>query len=101
MSTSLAARLWRGELPLHDTFWRYVIIYALLVNIATTLGFMVLLSNDQPAIALFVGYGLSVPYNVLALLALWRSADKHDGDRSTAQLMRIAGAAWIVLLTVT
>jgi len=101
VNRTLPLRLWRGEHELQDTFWRYVILIGLLVNMATSVGFMILFTNEHPLAAFLVGYGLSVPYNVFALVALWRSANAYAGPRTTAEVLRIAALAWITLLTVT
>lgn len=101
VNRTLPLRLWRGEHELQDTFWRYVILIGLLVNIATSVGFMILITNEHPVAALLVGYGLSVPYNIFALVALWRSANAYSGPQTTAEFMRVAGLAWIALLTLT
>lgn len=101
MTDTPIARLWRGEIALHDTFWRHVVLYALLVNIATSVGFMALITSNQAVLALLVGYGCSIPYNLFVLIALWRSAENYDGDSSTAEFMRVAGTFWIGLLSIT
>ena len=101
MTGGFIARLWRGEHDLHDTFWRYVILYGLIVNVATSVGFMALISLDRPAAAAFVGYALSVPYNVFVLVALFRAAGAYKGMPSTPAFMRIASVLWMVLLTIT
>jgi hypothetical protein len=98
---TLITRLWRGEHDLHDTFWRYVIVYGLAVNMATSIAFMTLISMDRPIAAAFVGYCLSIPYNVFALIAVWRSAGNYKGMQSTSGFMRIVAVLWMGMLTIT
>jgi hypothetical protein len=52
-------------------------------------------------LALFVGSGLSVPYNLLAVVGVWRSAAHHDGPAGHAELARIVVVVVMLLLSVT
>ncbi len=94
-------RLWAGELPLREAFWTWAVGGGLVVNIATTLAFLALISMDRPIAALLAGYGLSVPYNVLATVGVWRSADRHEGDAVIANAARFATLLAMVLLSLT
>ncbi len=58
--------LWSGELPLDEAFWTWAIGIGLLVNLTSSVLFLALITIDRPWTALFVGYALSVPYNLLA-----------------------------------
>jgi hypothetical protein len=48
-----------------------------------------------------VGYALSVPYNVLAGVGVWRSAAHYDGPAAHAELARIVVVVVMLLLSVT
>ncbi|NUB46189.1 hypothetical protein GEU84_017480 [Fertoebacter nigrum] len=89
--------LWRGDLRLDDAFWTWAVFGGLLVNLTTSIAFLVLLSMDQPWPALIVGYGFSVPYNVVAVVGVWRSAARHDPPHRHGDLAR---AAVVILMTV-
>jgi hypothetical protein len=93
--------LWTGDLPLGEAFWTYAVGGGIAVNIFTSLLFLVLVSWDRPIAALFVGYGLSVPYNVLAAIGVWRSAARYQGERQHAKLARAVTLVAMVLLSVT
>ncbi len=93
--------LWRGELPLGEAFWTWAIGVGLLVNLLSSLLFLALISADRPWAALFVGYALSVPYNALATVGVWRSAARYEGDVSHASLARLVTAIVMLVLTVT
>ena len=93
--------LWSGELSLGEAFWTYAVTVGLAVNLTTSLLFLILLSWDRPIAALFVGYALSVPYNVLALVGVWRSAARYEGERLHADLARIVSLVGMVLLSLT
>jgi len=93
--------LWSGDLPLSEAFWTYAVVVALALNVSTTLAFLALISTDRPIAALFIGYALSVPYNVVALVGVWRAAARYPGARLHADLARIATLVGLVLLSLT
>jgi hypothetical protein len=94
-------RLWRGELPLGEAFWTYAVIGGIAVNAVTSLLFVVLVSADRPAAALLAGYALSVPYNILAIVGVWRAAERDEGPRARANIYRIVALVGLTLLSVT
>jgi hypothetical protein len=93
--------LWSGELPLGEAFWTWAIGVGLLVNLTTSILFLALIGVDRPWAALFVGYVLSVPYNALAVVGVWRSAARYRGPAAHAELARIATVIVMLLLSVT
>ena len=93
--------LWLGELPLGEAFWTWAIGIGLVVNLTTSALFLALITVDRPWAALFVGYVLSVPYNVLAVVGVWRSAARYRGHAGHADLARIATVIVMLLLSVT
>jgi hypothetical protein len=54
---------------------------------------------DRPIAALLLGYGLPLPYNVTALVGVWRSAARHEGKRLHAELARIVTPVLILVLS--
>ncbi len=94
-------RLWRGELPLEDAFWNWAVLGGLLVNLSSSALFLVLIMADWPVTALIAGYAYSVPYNIVVLVAVLRSAEGYNGDRRFADLARILTAIGAVALSVT
>jgi hypothetical protein len=93
--------LWLGHLPLEVAFWNWAVIGGLAVNISTSLGFLVLIMQGQPIAALVVGYVLSVPYNIVAAVGVWRSAGRFSGPRHWADLARLVTTFGMVILSVT
>jgi hypothetical protein len=93
--------LWSGELPLGEAFWTWAIGIGLLVNLTTSALFLALITADRPWAALFVGYALSVPYNVVAVIGVWRSAARYHGPTGHAELARIATVIVMLLLSMT
>ena len=94
-------RLWSGELPLQEAFWTWAVVVGLVINVTTSVLFLALMLADWPIAALVLGYGFSVPYNVIAVVGVWRSADRYPGDRRWADLARIAVVLGMVLLSIT
>ena len=93
--------LWLGELPLGEVFWTWAIGIGLLVNLTTSALFLALISADRPWSALFVGYALSVPYNILAGVGVWRSAARYEGSAFHAEAARMATLVVMVVLSVS
>lgn len=93
--------LWRGDLPLGDALWTWTVVGGLLVNISTSIAFFALITVDLASVALIVGYGLSVPYNVVAVVGVWRSAARHDGPQSQANVARGVSLALMAVLSLT
>jgi hypothetical protein len=57
--------------------------------------------NGWPVLAFIVGYGLSVPYNIVAMVGVWRAADRYPGECRWADLVRAVTLAGMVLLSFT
>ena len=93
--------LWSGDLALDEAFWTWTVTVGLLVNISSSILFLVLIIQDRPLAALFVGYGLSVPYNVVATVGVWRSAARYAGPSLHADLARMVGILFMAVLTLT
>jgi hypothetical protein len=93
-------RLWRGEVGLARVFWDYAIIYGSLANLITTAAAFAALTADLPvwlAVAIFF---LPLPYNVLIVVAVWRSAGRYAGPPMWATLARIAIIVWATIATI-
>lgn len=96
-----ARRLWRGELPLGDAFWNWAVLGGLLVNGISSALFLFLIMADRPVAALVAGYAVSVPYNVVTAVGVWRSAARYTGDRRWADLARAVTVVGMILLSLT
>jgi hypothetical protein len=94
-------RLWRGELPLAEAFWTWAVLGGLLVNVATTIGFLWLVMAGQTVAAYVVGYGLSLPYNLVATVGVWRAAGRAGTDARWADAARVAVAVGMTILSLT
>lgn len=93
--------LWLGELRLGEAFWTWAIGIGLFVNLTTSALFLALITADRPWAALFIGYVLSVPYNLVAVVGVWRSAARYHGPACHAELARIVIVIVMLLLSMT
>lgn len=90
--------LWKGHLPLARAFWEYAVLYVALANLSATAAALGALAADLPA-ALAVGiYLLPLPYNVVAVVGVWRSADTYSGPPHWATLARAAAVVWSLFM---
>ena len=91
-------RLWKGHLPLARAFWEYAVLYVALAHLSATAAAFGALAADLPT-ALVVGiFLLPLPYNVVAVVGVWRSADTYNGPRHWATLARVAAVAWSLFM---
>ena len=95
----LILRLWQGEVPLGEAVWSYAIAYGLLLNVLTSFAFTILLINDAAAPWLVSAFATPLPYNLLAVVAVWRSADRYAGSKHRAELARFGTVLWMLVLT--
>jgi len=93
-------RLWNGELPLESAFWNWAVLGGLVVNALSSALFLILISDEQPILALIVGYVLPIPYNMVAAVGVWRAAGRYTGERKWADLARIVTLVGMILLSV-
>jgi hypothetical protein len=94
-------RLWRGEIALPDAFWNWAVIGGLAVNLISSAAFLFLIMAERPVAAALAGYLVSVPYNVVVVVGVWRAAERYDGERRWADLARVVTAVGMMLLSVT
>ncbi len=94
-------RLWRGELALSDAFWNWAVFGGLALNVASSALFLFLIMADRPISAFIAGYALSVQYNVIVSVGVWRSAGRYAGEQRWAELARMVTIIGMVLLSVT
>jgi hypothetical protein len=95
----LIKQLWAGEIPLGLAFWRYTVVYGLLLNLVTHALFFALLVKDADTIPVVLAFVLPIPYNILMIVAVWRSADRYPGPKSSAEAARAAAVLWMVALS--
>lgn len=98
--TRLAKQLWAGEVPLASAFWRYAVLYGFLVNAVASGLLAILLVRDAPLVLAGIAFALPLPYNLFAVVAVWRSADRYEGPKLHAELARIVTVIWMIALAI-
>jgi hypothetical protein len=93
-------RLWAGEAPLAEAFWTWGVVSGTLLNAGTTLLAFALLALAAPDAAAAAVFALPLPYNLLVVVAVWRSAARFEGRALWADLARILILVWAVLASV-
>lgn len=93
-------RLWRGDLPLAEAFWTWAVCIGVTINMASLLGSLILVTEDRAILGLIAGHAISLPYNIIATVGVWRSAARYQGDRSWANTARIVTLILLVTLSV-
>ena len=95
-----AQALWTGALPLQRAFWDYAMLGGFFVNLAASVGSMALLVAGFPAVLTLAVHLAPLPYNVLVLVGVWRSAALYPGPPIWASLARAAIVIWTATVTV-
>ena len=88
-------------MPLREAFWTWAVTAGLLVNIVTSVLFLILIMQDLAWAGLLIGYGVSLPYNVVATVGVWRAAVRYDGPAINADLARGATVLLMAALSLT
>lgn len=99
-----------------EAFWTYAVFWGLLINVAAGIAALALIVADKaaaPAAASGAVAGASVlpllalvlhlapvPYNIVALVGVWRSAGRADSPPSAALAARSATLALFAVLLV-
>lgn len=97
----IVRRIWRGDLPLHIVFWNWAVIGGVIVNLITSFLFLFLLNSDQVIAAVAGGYLLSLPYNFIVCVGVWRSSERYEGDRHWAEMAKYVTLIGMLLLSFT
>jgi hypothetical protein len=90
--------LWRGEVPLLEVFWTFTITVGTLINLLATGLMFAALAAGIPAAAAVLIHFLPLPYNVLALTAVWRSAQAYQGPKMWSVAAQLAAAFWFAVM---
>lgn len=90
--------LWKGQLPLARAFWEHAVLYLLLANLCATGAAFAMIAADLPAVLALPVFLLPVPYVVVAIVGVWRSADAYPGPTHWASLARYAAILWGALM---
>jgi hypothetical protein len=98
---SVLRRVWHGDLPLAELVWTWLLLGGFAVNLSTSIGFLALVSVGEPWWALLVGYGLSLPYNLVVGVGCWRAAGRNPHARLPIALTRALVTGVLLALSAT
>jgi hypothetical protein len=101
--------LWSGRLPVAEAFWNYAVFWGVLINVAAflvTLALLAMLKQYDHATlagtlltaAALVVHVAPIPYNLVALVGVWRSAARCPA--ATAALFRCAAVVLLTFLSI-
>ena len=88
-------QLWLGQLPLREAFWRWLITYDLILNLAATITALTLVLAEAPIILAAIVHFLPLPYSLFAAMGAWRSADRYEGNPVNATAAKFAIIIWV------
>ena len=90
--------LWSGDVPLGQAFWHYAIAYGTLANILAQAAAIAAFLVGLPAAVVIGLHFLPLPYVVMAVVGVWRSAAKYRGDSTWASIAKAAVIFWGALM---
>jgi hypothetical protein len=92
--------LWRGEIPLPLAFWRLALLIGSLINLLATGLMLIAIASGLPAELAILVHFLPLPYNLLVLIAVWRSAMRYQGPPALATAAQLVTALWFALMLI-
>lgn len=90
------ADLWNGRVPLARAFWEYAVIYGTTANLVVTFFSLLAVTQDWHALGIAI-FMLPIPYNLLMIVAVWRSAAHFQGAAVWSVLARALIIVWAAL----
>jgi hypothetical protein len=91
---------WKGHLPLPRAFWQFAILYMVLANVcATGAAFAALAANFHIGAVIMI-FLSPLPYTVVAIVGVWRSAETYCGPSHWTTLARYATIIWSVVMVI-
>ncbi len=94
------ADLWSGRTPLPRAFWEYAICYGTLLNLVTTFASLAMLAAGAAGLIVLAIHFLPLPYNLLAVIGVWRSGDNYRGPAIWGYLSRVGVIVWALIASV-
>ena len=91
--------LWTGGIPLPEAFWWYGIALSLILNGLATIAALAIANIGAPGWLIVTVHLSPLPYNLLALVAVWRSAANWHGAPRWATLARLVIVVWLAAAT--
>ena len=89
----------RGGLPLGRAFWLWGIVGGGIVSLFSTLLALTLIAAGASAWVAVLAFAAHIPWNLMLLVGIWRSAGRPEVSPAAANLARIVILAWVVVLS--
>ena len=89
----------RGGLPLGRAFWLWGILGGGIVSLFSTLLALTLIAASAPAWLAVLAFAAHIPWNLMLLVGIWRSAGRPEVSPAAANLARTIILAWVVVLS--
>ena len=93
------ADLWNGRISMSRVFWEYAICFGTVLNLLTTIASFALVAGNYPGWLAVAVFFLATPYNLLMIIAVWRSAVRYEGRQLWATLARALIIVWAAAVT--
>jgi hypothetical protein len=90
---------WRGGLPLGRALWAWGILGGGVISLFATLFALMLVAAGAPAWLAVLVFAAPIPWNLVLLVGVWRSAGRPEVSRGAANLARMIILAWVVVLS--
>jgi hypothetical protein len=90
----------RGGLPLGRAFWLWGILGGGIVSLFATLLALTLIAAGAPAWLAVLVFAAHIPWNLVLLVGVWRSAGQPGVRPAAASLARLVILAWAVVLSI-
>ena len=89
----------RGDLSLGRAFWLWGILGGGVVSLFATLLALMLVAAGAPAWLAVLVFAAHIPWNLVLLVGVWRSAGRPEVSRAAANVARLVILAWVVVLS--
>ena len=93
------AEFFRGGLPLGRAFWLWGILGGGIISLFSTLLALTLIAARAPAWLAVLAFAAHIPWNLMLLVGIWRSAGRPEVSPAAANLARTVILAWVVVLS--
>jgi hypothetical protein len=89
----------RGGLPLGRAFWLWGILGGGIVSLLATVLALTLIAAGAPAWLAVLAFAAHIPWNLVLLVGVWRSAGRPGVTPAAANLARGVMLAWVAVLS--
>jgi hypothetical protein len=90
----------RGGLPLAPAFWLWGILGGSIVSLFSALLALTLVTAGAPPWLAVLVFAAHIPWNLVLLVGVWRSAGRTEVSPATAKFSRLVILVWVVVLSV-